>query len=450
MILEAIERYHGLLTDEVAADAHEALHNGLRSRGLYFGDRPLCRVLRPYFYLRQDWDYLRQETEVLLGAFAKAHKICMTDADLRAQLDLESYEEQLFSLDKDIDVPWTTSRLDSFFKSDDKRLNFVEYNAETPAGIGYGDILAEVFLELEPMKRLQNYYHIHSFPGLGHLLGALLHGYRAWGGQEAPQVAIVDWHEVPTLNEHEITREFFERQGVRSILADPRNMEYRDGRLWAGDFRVDMVYKRVLLSELVQRMGMENPIIQAIKDRAVFMTNSISAKLMAKKASLAFLSDEQNHHLFDAAERAVINAHIPWTRRVSDRKTFYRGMKVDLLTFIQDNREHLVLKPNDEYGGKGVVLGWDASSEEWSGAIHDALTHPYVVQEKVDGVYRNFPMLLDDGSLDISPRFVDADPYVFYGKTVGGCLTRLSSVALLNVTAGGGSVVPMFVLEKKA
>jgi hypothetical protein len=38
---------------------------------------------------------------------------------------------------------------------------------------------------------------------------------------------------------------------------------------------------------------------------------------------------------------------------------------------------------------------------------------------------------------------------VFNGKTVYGCLTRLSSLALLNVTAGGGSVVPTFVIHKK-
>jgi len=133
---------------------------------------------------------------------------------------------------------------------------------------------------------------------------------------------------------------------------------------------------------------------------------------------------------------------------VADRKTSYEGRPVDLLPFIADHRERFVIKPNDEYGGHGVVLGWEASSDEWNATIRTALTTPYVVQERVDPVIRDFPMMLDDGSLDISPRYVDADPYIFYGKTVGGCLTRLSSVALLNVTAGGGSVVPMFVIEK--
>lgn len=449
MILEAVNCYHDLLSPQVAADTHGALLAGLRARGLYFGERPICRVMRPYFYLQEDWNYLKSETEVLLSAFAKAHAACMEDSSLRGQLDLEPYEEQLFILDKDIEVPWTTSRLDAFFKSEERSLAFVEYNAETPAGIGYGDLLTEAFMELDVMRQFQQFYEISSFPGMGHLLGALLYGYKKWGGQDKPQIAIVDWHEVPTLNEHEMIRVYFESNGVRTVLADPREMEYHDGHLWVRDFRVDLVYKRVLYNELIQRMGIDNPIVQAVKDHAVLMTNSFSAKLMAKKASLAFLSDEQNHFLFDDEERRVITEHIPWTRRVSERKSTYMGEDIDLLEFIVDNRDRLVLKPNDEYGGKGVVIGWETSSEAWEATLRDALTTPFVVQEKVKLVYRDFPMLLDDGSLDISPRFVDADPYIFYGKTVGGCLTRLSSVTLLNVTAGGGSVVPMFVLEKK-
>ncbi len=449
MIGEAIDRYHALLTDSAAARAHDELTTGLKARRLYFGDRPLCRVLRPHFYLDQDWQFLKARSEIILRAFAKAHAACMEQDDLRLQLDLEPYEENLFSLDKEVDTPWTSSRLDAFFLSDKKTLSFVEYNAETPAGIGYSDELVDVFMGMDVMRQFQQYYDVQPFPGLGHLTGALLHGYRMWGGQENPQIGIIDWAEVPTLNEHEITRDYFERQGLKAILADPHDMEYRDGHLWVRDFRVDLIYKRVLISELIERMGSDNPIIQAIRDRAVMMTNSLSAKLMAKKASLAFLSDEANSHLFDAEEREAIQAHIPWTRRVFDRKTSYNGQQIDLLPFIIDNQQRLVLKPNDEYGGRGVVIGWAVTAEEWKAALEDALNHPFVVQEKVQVVYRDFPMMTPDGTLDISERFVDADPYVFYGKTVGGCMTRLSSEVLLNVTAGGGSVVPMFVLRKK-
>ncbi|MBC8097961.1 MAG: circularly permuted type 2 ATP-grasp protein [Armatimonadetes bacterium] len=450
MISQMIDDYHNLLTDDLAHQAHDFMMSHLEERHLKFGNVPVCRTLRPQFYDPKAWEYLQRRTALVLRAFAKAHAACMSSPTLRAKLDLEPFEEEMLHVDADakIHMPWSSSRLDAFYRVDTGYLRFVEYNAETPAGIGYGDELMRMFLELEVMKRFQQRYHLHPTAGMPHLLDALLKAYRAWGGKGKPQIAIVDWREVPTKNEHEIINTYFERAGYRSILCDPREMEYRNGALYVGDFRVDMIYKRVLATELVHRMGMQSPIIRAVRDQAVFITNSFSAKLMAKKASLAFLSDEAHSYLFDIDEIAAIQAHIPWTRRVQDRKTVYQGKEVQLLEFTAQNRQNLVLKPNDEYGGAGVVIGWETDQAEWEATLRHALTTPHVVQERVMMVEREFPMMID-GTLDISPRFVDADPYVFSGEYIGSCLTRLSSVALLNVTAGKGSVVPMFIVEPK-
>lgn len=449
MIGGAIDFYHSLLTPEVAEQANADLRLKLKERGLYFGERPICVVLRPFFYAQEDWAYLRTRLQLLLKAFARTHQACMENPDLRAQLVLDEYEESLIHLDKGAKAPWSSSRLDTFYVMDSRTLKCVEYNAETPAGIGYGDVLGEVFAELEPMKRFRERYYVEFMPALGNLLDGILRAYKAWGAREtSPQMAILDWREVPTLNEHELCRLHFERGGIKCRLADPRALEYHDGQLWIDDFRIDIVYKRVLYSELFHVLGTDNPFINAMRDRNVFTTNSISAKLLAKKASLAFLSDDQNSHLFTPEMREAIHDHIPWTRLVGERKTTYNGQEVDLTAFILANKDKLVLKPNDEYGGKGVVIGWESSDEGWEAALRQAMVTPHVVQERVQIVTRKFPMWLN-GELDISPRFIDADPYVFYGEDVFGCLTRLSPVSLLNVTAGGGSVVPTAIVQKK-
>ena len=44
---------------------------------------------------------------------------------------------------------------------------------------------------------------------------------------------------------------------------------------------------------------------------------------------------------------------------------------------------------------------------------------------------------------------VDTAPYVAYGGNVDGCLTRLGTASLLNVTAGGGSQTPTFIAEAR-
>jgi hypothetical protein len=38
---------------------------------------------------------------------------------------------------------------------------------------------------------------------------------------------------------------------------------------------------------------------------------------------------------------------------------------------------------------------------------------------------------------------------VFHGAYADGCLTRLSTAALVNVTAGGGSTVPTCLVEAR-
>ncbi|MBW4435942.1 MAG: circularly permuted type 2 ATP-grasp protein [Pleurocapsa minor GSE-CHR-MK-17-07R] len=445
---DVVDFYHSLINDQTAALAREQMNEGLRRRKCYFGDRPLCTVLRPNFYTPEQWAYLKYETEIVLGAFRKAHAACFHNPIMRAQLDLEAYEEALFSLDIGFDVPWTTSRLDSFFTLDDMKLKFVEYNAETPAGIAYDDAVSDVFLELDLFKTFNEAYHTRTFPVRQGLFQSLAEVYRQWGGVGIPNIAIVDWADVPTLNEHELCKIHFESEGARVVLADPRELEYRGGRLYAGDFAIDLIYKRVLCSELIERMGLENPIVHALRDHNVVMSNAFSAKLMAKKASFAFLSDERNHFLFNADEVQAIGEHIPWTRRVEERVTQFHDQRIDLVEYVADHRDQFVLKPNDEYGGKGVVMGWEVTDEVWAETLRTALTTPFVVQEKVRVAYEDYPSLIDD-QIDISPRLVDADPFVFFGRTTSGCMTRLSSSSLLNVTAGGGSIVPSFIIYKR-
>ena len=195
-------------------------------------------------------------------------------------------------------------------------------------------------------------------------------------------------------------------------------------------------------------MGMDNPVVRAVRDGAVCMVNPFRCKILYKKASLAVLSDERNEHLFSKQEREAIAAHIPWTRWVTERYSTFHGQPIDLIPFIIKYKDRLVLKPNDDYGGRGIVLGWQVTETEWAAAVQKAKELPYVVQERILLPTEPYPSMVD-GRLQITDRMLDTAPYVFYGSFVDGCLTRLATQDLLNVTAGGGSTVPTFVVAKR-
>jgi uncharacterized circularly permuted ATP-grasp superfamily protein len=178
------------------------------------------------------------------------------------------------------------------------------------------------------------------------------------------------------------------------------------------------------------------------------MINPFRCKILHKKASLAVLSDEANADFFTADEQAAIVRYIPWTRVVEERHTVYNGERVDLLSFLAKNKDEFVIKPNDEYGGKGVVLGWEVASEEWEAALKTALIEPSIVQTRVPLPKIPYASWVD-GRVEIYDRMIDTNPFIWYGNYVDGCLTRLSTAALLNVTAGGGSTVPTFVVHPR-
>lgn len=446
-----IASYHDLCTPQRLADSWSMLEAGMRAGHLMFGDRLLSTALRPQFVTLADWEAACHVTTRLVSAFDKAYMAMVAHPQLRSQVWLTPEEEEIIAYERGIALPVPIGRLDCSFshrgaQGEPATLRLLEYNAESPAAVAYEDGLAELFLRLPVMQAFAERYHVRPLWARPAALQTLLRIYREWGGRALPTIAIVDWKGVPTETEFVLFQEYFASHGIQAVIVDPHDMDYRDGQLFGSGVAVDFVYKRVLTHELLERFGTKHPIIYAVRDRAVCMMNRFSCKLLHKKASLAVLSDERNAHLFSAAELDAIHHHIPWTRNVEERATEYAGQRIDLAPFILANRERLVLKPNDAYGGKGVVLGWDASESDWQQAVAEALRQPSVVQERVPIAYEDFPCVLPQGGIRFEPRLVDFDPYLFEARYVGGCLTRLSAGGLLNVTAGGGTTVPTFVV----
>jgi len=138
----------------------------------------------------------------------------------------------------------------------------------------------------------------------------------------------------------------------------------------------------------------------------------------------------------------MVAAHVPWTRLVRETKTTHGGGGIDLVPFIRERRADLVLKPNDEYGGTGVTLGWETSESAWDGVLQEALAAPpgtWIAQEKIRIRREVFPWFRGGDDAVMTDMLVDMAPYLFRGK-VAGYLTRLSATGLANVTSGGGQV----------
>lgn len=483
---EAIASYNALLRaqPDLGRETYRALAEVQHTDDLMMPGRLLCSVLRPRLLSVARAEQLARVSSVLASAFERMGELLLSSDRLLDLVGASDLERSIWEVNPGYPGFTLSSRLDSFMVGNEPR--FVEYNAESPAGIGFGDRLTQIFRALPVMQRWEGYDSLRPYEGRRHLLETLLWAYDAWaeggrlagrakalsyrgraggplgrtlsygsvqdGGDEfrgrgLPSMAIIDWDTVITKRDFELCGEYFRQHGIPVVIADPRSFEYRGGVLFHSGEPITLIYRRVLLHELLEKAEEAQPLLQAYRDGAVCMVNSPRSKLLHKKAVFALIGDPRLGLTLTKEEQAIVEATIPWTRLLVPGETTYGERRVDLLSFVLAEQERLVLKPVDDYGGRGVVLGWESSSEEWERALETGLQGQYIVQERVPVPQEDFPVWEEEaGQVEAIPLLVDTDPLLFRGQ-MGSVLTRISGSALLNVSAGAGSTTPTFALS---
>jgi len=448
-----VDAWHGLLRPDVelAEPYWNDLSGRMRAARLTFGGRLNCPVLRPIFVSPGDLERVRTVAETIAAIGERVVAAACADPALLDALGVTEEERRLIAIDPGYGTASTASRLDSFLLPD--TLGFAEYNAESPAGLAYTEGLSELFDELPVMARFRERFDAHYFHLCERILEALLVSYREWGGRaDPPTVLITDWREVPTWAEFEIIQDRFERLGVPTVVVEPQRLEFDGRHLLAAGRPIDLVYRRVLINDVVARPADCHALVEAYRARAVCVANTFRCKIPHKKAFFGLLTDPKHAGLLTAEERETVAAHVPWTRLVADiRTTDSDGQAVSLPEYMRAARDQLVIKPNDEYGGAGVVLGWEADEAAWDTAIQRALADrqgAWVTQRRIAIRREVFPIVLEGPfRVEFRDMLVDFAPYLFRGR-LAGFLTRLSSSGLANVTSGGGQV-PTFVVRPK-
>jgi uncharacterized circularly permuted ATP-grasp superfamily protein len=448
--LDAISHWNTLLEGADGAQLCSSLAAEMRARRLRFGDRVLCPFLRPFFLTAADEARVKAVVEQLWTFGERVARAAIDNQAMLSDLGLTEAEIRLVRIDPGYETASTAARADAFIQPDS--LQFAEYNGESPAGAAYSQGLAALFAEQPIMARFRERFAARLFTPVERILDALLESYREWGGTASPpRIAIVDWREVPTYSEFEIIRDTFVAAGIPTTICDPRDLDYRPSKqLFANGERIDLVYRRVLINDILARESDCRALLDAYADRAVCVANTLRCKIPHKKAFFAVLTDPRHAALFNSDEQALIRRHIPWTVLVEERRVSREGESFDLIPYLRNRRDTLVIKPNDEYGGTGVTLGWETDEREWDEAIARALRERdrgWVAQERIAVRREAFP-ICESGGVVMRDMLVDLAPYVFRGR-FAGFLTRLSATGLANVTSGGGQV-PAFVVSQKS
>lgn len=442
---QVITEYHNLLTadESLSEELFARLRAKMRAYRMLYGERELGVSLRPHFLTRRQYDNLARNAELLASAMDIVAAAALAEPMWFDRLGLSEEEKRWASADPGYALPAINTRVDGFLSGD--KVRFVEYNAENPSSLTDQPGLNEILFELRAMHAIAERYRLRQFTPVVSLLQSLMETWREWGGTGAPHIAILDWANLPTEHEFLLLRNFFSGSGLPTIICTPDELEYTNGKLRRGDFVIDLVYKRIIIGEFMACYDDAHPLVQAYFNHDVCLINPFRCKILHKKASFDLLTEDACQAWFSAAQRAMIQACVPWTRMVRECKTTYRGNEIDLLEFVRQQREQFILKPNDDYGGRGVQFGQRVSEAEWDAALTEALQRPYVVQELIALHTEEFP-IFNDREWHLQPMFVDTNPFLFRGKA-DGVMVRLADTPVVNVTSGGGET-GFFVLEE--
>jgi uncharacterized circularly permuted ATP-grasp superfamily protein len=422
------------LGDECAG-IEAGIERALSERHVVFADHTIPFVLMPHFVSPGQVARIRRSVEQLCRVLDRFCDAYPEDGLLRSELDLPAFEDSLIRVDPGYDRPLRVCRLDAFLSGYDVR--FLEFNADSPAGIGYTDVLHECLRESIHLPQVEASFDIAYEPMLPLLLETLLDAYaQAREGRPElpaqPQLALVDVPGSPSVPEFRIVCAAARAAGVDALWTTTDELSYDGSVLRADGEPVHLVYRRVMIDDLA-----ESDLTAAYRDGRVCVVNPPRARVANNKKLFALLDDPRFAHLVEPREADVIARAIPWTRVLRPGRVTYGRWVVDLLDFVADNRERLVLKPASEYGGHGVALGVETTQEDWEALVAaHAEQGDYVAQEYVPVPEEMFPTV-EDGHVQMRLKRFNINPFGLGGR-YAGTITRISDQAVINVSAGGG------------
>jgi hypothetical protein len=245
-------------------------------------------------------------------------------------------------------------------------------------------------------------------------------------GDVPTRIAIVD--EAPQTQylypEFVLFRRLFEQAGIAAVICDPQELAFRDGALWHGAGRIDLVYNRLT------DFALDAPANAALRaaylaDAALVTPHPQAHALYADKRNLVALSDDTllTSWGVDAETRTTLANKIPRTELVLARNA----------DDLWARRKQLFFKPAAGYGSKAAYRGDKITRR----VFDEVLAGSYIAQALVPPSSRTLKV----GEAPVELK-LDLRNYVYAGH-VQLIAARLWQGQTTNFRTPGGGFAPV-------
>lgn len=384
------------------------------SKAQYKG-QPIPFLYHPMFFTEKDIDSFKRIGNMMISIANKVTNRYIEDKEFRKKFGFPKLMEELILVDNGYDINVPIGRFDIFYNSYDD-FKFCELNTDGSSAMNEDNTLAEILLETEAMKDFSKKYSFSLFELFDSWVKESISIYNRFNPDNPnPKVAIVDFVESGTINEFKEFKKAYERNGYSCIIADPRDLTYRDGGLYFKDYKIDLVYRRMVTFELIEKADEIPDFIEAYKNKAMCTIGSIRSQVVHNKIVFKILHDEDTLEFLDEEERDFIKKHIPYTG-------LFKG-KREVFDHVLKNKNKYIMKPYDLNASRGVFTGRDCTDEEWKEKLEKVWNRDYLYQEFVEPYTREFVVFNDEGlSME---EFGTIIGLFMYKERLAGLYTRI-------------------------
>lgn len=265
------------------------------------------------------------------------------------------------------------SRVDVFYHGQND-FQFCELNADGSSGMVEAREIQRIINGSYAMEQLKEQFQMYQFELFNSWVDALLQNYQEFSqSKNLPNVAIVDYIQGEVSPEFVEFKKSFEQRGCPTVIADVRDLEYKDGTLYYNDFAINCVYRRAVTWEIIENKDQSQDFIQAYLDGNVCVVGALRSQIIHNKLIFAVLHNPDATEFLTEEEKEFIKNHIPFTTYfdVNDKATVERAIQ---------QKDNFVLKPMDKYAAKGVYIGKDCTQKQWQEIIHSVAQQGYLLQ----------------------------------------------------------------------
>lgn len=383
----------------------------------------------PKLYTKEvikEFEYIGKITHSILSKIIKEY---MKNAEYRKLFNFDKTLEELILAENYYDQELPIARIDLFFNEDDFSFKFCEFNADGASAMNEDRELNNAFENDEIFKEFKKKYNVSHYELFDTWVDEFMSIYNTFKyKKENPTVGIIDFMESATSEEFKIFKERFEKKGYKTIIHDITKLKYDNGLYTEDGEKLDVIYRRAVTSEMMEKIDKIPAFIEAIKDKETCIIGSIRTQVIHNKIIYIIMHRKETLDFLTEEERDFINKHIPYTYYLKDGE-FSREDVVN-------NKDNWIIKPEDLYGARGVYAGVDYSKEEYEKLVDECTNKGYLLQEYAP-MYKTKNYIKEKDSTFKFDEFSNMPGLFLYNGKFSGVYCRAGRQGIICEAAGG-------------